>query len=76
MSEVIQWVIVGIIVVAAAVYLIKHLKSTDKGCCAGCLYARSCGVARDDLTECPTPERRGESNADVSDQSERSRSRQ
>jgi hypothetical protein len=42
MSEVIQWIIVGLLVAGAAIYLIKRLKPTDKGCCAGCPYAGSC----------------------------------
>lgn len=42
MSESVQWVIVGLIVVAAIVFLVARLKPTDKGGCAGCPYAGAC----------------------------------
>lgn len=42
MSESIQWIVVGLIVVAAVAILIKRLKPSDRGGCAGCPYAGSC----------------------------------
>jgi hypothetical protein len=53
MSDIVQWVIVGVIVVAAAIYLVKHLRPSKKdGCCAGCPYAGSCSSASEDPAEC------------------------
>lgn len=56
MSLVIQWVIVAAIVAAAIVFLVKRLKPSKKGGCAGCPYAGSCASAKGNLAECPTPE--------------------
>jgi hypothetical protein len=42
MSDLIQWAIAGLLVAAAAVYLIMRLRPSKKGCCAGCPYAGSC----------------------------------
>jgi hypothetical protein len=42
MSDLVQWIIAGLVVVGAAVYLIVRLRPSKKGCCAGCPYAGSC----------------------------------
>jgi len=42
MSEIIQWVIVGLIVAAAAAFLVKRLKPVDHAGCGGCPYAGAC----------------------------------
>lgn len=59
MSEFIQWVIVGVAVAAAAVFLVKRLRPSKRGCCCtGCPHAGSCGARKEDPSECPTPERK------------------
>ena len=59
MSDVIQWIIVGAIVIAAAVYLVKRLRPSGRGCCCeGCPRAGSCATAKDNPSECPEPERK------------------
>jgi|GEM_PF-2493766 len=56
MSEIVQWIMVAVIVAAAVVYLVKHLKPSKKGCCcSGCPYAGSCASEREDVGDCPVP---------------------
>lgn len=56
MSEIMQWIVVGLIVAAAVVFLIRRLKpSKETGCCSGCPRAASCPAATEDLSKCPTP---------------------
>ncbi|MCE5199630.1 MAG: FeoB-associated Cys-rich membrane protein [Armatimonadota bacterium] len=46
MSIIIQWVIVGIIIAVATVFLVKRLARSTKGgcsgCCEGCKMAGKC----------------------------------
>lgn len=58
MSETIQWLVVGIIVAAAVIYLVKHLRPSKSGCCEGCPRAGSCGTAKDNPNECPEPKQK------------------
>ncbi len=45
MSEIVQWVIVAVAVLASALYLVKRIRPSKKGSnCAGCPYAGSCGT--------------------------------
>ena len=60
MSEIIQWVIVAVLVAAAAVFLVQRLRPSKKGCCSGCAYAGSCASVGEDKTECPTPVRKSD----------------
>ncbi|MHB9036856.1 MAG: hypothetical protein ACYC64_09320 [Armatimonadota bacterium] len=43
MSELLQWVIVGISAIIAALYLYKRLAKSTKGECSGCCGCKSAG---------------------------------
>lgn len=42
MSDIVQWIVVGAVVVAAFFYMYKKIKRSSKGecggCCSGCKY--------------------------------------
>ena len=56
MSDLIQWIIVIALVVAALTFLIIRLRPSKKSCCSGCPYAGSCSSASEHLNKCGEPE--------------------
>ncbi len=58
MSNLVQWIITGVIVVGAIIFLLRRLRPSDKSCCSGCPYAGSCGAASSKLKDCGAPELR------------------